>query len=330
SYKGRLYVGGDDSTGDHFKVFVYEGDGKWEVAGQFPMRGPEACFPHPMGVHDGRLYVSGIVPSAAMRPAVHAFDGATWSFCGNPVDSNQVHSLEVYRGDLYAGTWPEGRIGRYAGGQVWDDCGRPGDSTEINALCVYNGGFYAGSIPRGEVYRYEGSQEWTRLARFRSPEGWEPIPVDNLHIPDHVERVKEWTRVTSLSVFAGRLYGSIASCTAAVQDAPLDVRGRIYSMEAGCNASYDRDLGLGWHHLAAVRREGRLELYVDGSLEAVSRPFDPAHYDLDSGVPLTIGAGELASFRGCIRDVRLYGQALAADSVQALWTETRPLVPEGS
>ncbi|MHB0877956.1 MAG: hypothetical protein ACYC5O_18115, partial [Anaerolineae bacterium] len=48
SYKGRLYVGGDDSTGDHFKVFVYEGDGKWEVAGQFPMRGPEACFPHPM------------------------------------------------------------------------------------------------------------------------------------------------------------------------------------------------------------------------------------------------------------------------------------------
>ncbi len=324
SFQGRLYVGGDDSSGGAFKVFVHDGGGRWEEAVRFPMDGPLACFPHSMGVHDGKLYVSGIVPSAALRPAVHAFDGATWEFHGNPVDSNQVHSLEVYRGALYAGTWPEGRIARLAGANTWIDCGRPGDSTEINALCVYNGKFYAGSIPRGEVYRYEHDHDWTRLARFYSPEGWDPIPVDNAHIPDHQERVKEWTRVTSLTIFGGQLFASVASCTASVLDAPLDVRGKVFAFEAGANASYDRDLGSGWHHIAAVREGKLLRLYVDGSEQATSRPFEPAHYDLSSSQPLVIGSGELSPFRGRIRDVRLYGAALDGYAVDELFTRSRP------
>ena len=60
--------------------------------------------------------------------------------------------------------------------------------------------------------------------------------------------------VTSLTVYQGKQYASLGSCTSARLDAPCDFRGTVWSMEAGRCASYDRDLGPGWHHLAAVRR----------------------------------------------------------------------------
>ena len=112
-----------------------------------------------------------------------------------------------------------------------------GDSTEINGLTVYNGKLYAGSIPRAEVYRYEGGKEWTLLNRFFAPEGWEPIPVKHdRSLPDSRKRVGEWTRVTSLTVYKEKLFASIGSCTSSILDAPADVRGRVFAMEAG-NAS---------------------------------------------------------------------------------------------
>ena len=62
---------------------------------------------------------------------------------GNPLGSeehcDQIHALEVYRGKLYATTWPEGRVAAYETRGQWVDCGRLGDSTEINGLTVYNG-----------------------------------------------------------------------------------------------------------------------------------------------------------------------------------------------
>jgi hypothetical protein len=38
-----------------------------------------------------------------------------------------------------------------------------------------------------------------------------------------------------------------------VLDAPADVRGKVFSTEAGKNVSYDVDLGPGWKHIADVR-----------------------------------------------------------------------------
>src|SRR5262249_41946578 len=162
----------------------------------------------------------------------------------------------------HATTWPTGKVGAWDGSR-WVDCGRLGDSSESNALTVYNGKLYAGSIPGAEVFRFEGGQSWTRLRRFASPPVPETAPLGDVR----------WGRGTSLTVFGGRLFAGIGSYTSALAGGPTDTRGKVFAVEAGRCAGNDRDLGPGWRHLAAARRSGRLELYVDGRLVSTSRPF---------------------------------------------------------
>ena len=131
-------------------------------------------------------------------------------------------------------------------------------------------------------------------------------------------RLNEWTRVTSLTVFGGKLFAGIGSCTSSIQDAPCDVRGQVFAMEAGKCVSYDRDLGPGWKHLAAVREGGRLKLYINGKLEGVSTAFEPGEYDLTHDAPLRIGSGDLDSFSGKIREVRIYSRALSELEIDQL------------
>ena len=64
-----------------------------------------------------------------------------------------------------------------------------------------------------------------------------------------------------------------------------------------------------WRH---SRRGGRLELYIDGKLQATSQPFAAGDYDLSTTAPLKIGFGEFDYFSGRIREVRLYHRALRA------------------
>jgi hypothetical protein len=316
SFKGALYVIGDDN-----QCHVYQGGKSWKACGKFP------DLVHPMAVHDGRLYAGAFgafVEGGLRRAAVYEYDGEAWRSLGNPLEStepcDQIHALEVYRGNLYATTWPTGKVALYQPAGKWVDCGRLGDSTEINALTVYNGKLYAGSIPRAEVYRYEGGRQWTRLKRFFEPPGWEPIPVvHDRSQPDARKRTGEWTRVTSLTVFDGKLFASIGSCTSSLQDAPADVRGKVFAMRAGECASYDRDLGSGWKHLVAIRNLKRLELYLNGELKKVSSEFEPGQYDLANSEPLKIGGGELDSFSGRIREVRFYRRALEGGEVARLY-----------
>ena len=307
SFKGKLYVGGDDQSGGRYKVFVRESAKKWEVSATFPSEGSGWCYPHAMAVFQGSLYVG--------YPSVYAFDGKKWEYVGTPVGCTQMHSLEVYKGKLHAGTWPEGRVAFYKGGEDWEDCGRGGDSTEINALVVYNGKLYIGSIPRAEVFRYEGGRKWTRVKRFFDPPGWEPVSVGR-HSPQEHARALEWTRVTSLTVYRGKLFAGIGSCTSAFQDAPCDLRGKVFCMEAGKNVTYDGNLGSGWKHITAVKKRGRLKLYVSGELKATSSPFKRDDYDLSMKEPLRIGMGEIGSFSGRISEVRLYARALDEEEIQ--------------
>lgn len=326
TFGGKLYVGGDRGlpppgerqwTGRPYRVYVWEGGTEWSVAGEFPAEPPRNGYPHAMAVHDGRLYVG--------YPNVWAFDGASWKFAGTPIGQTpldqkpflQVHSLEVFRGKLLAGMWPEARVVEYAGGERWVDRGRLGDGTEINALTVYNGKLYAGAIPRGEVSRYDDEQGWKSLKKFFSPPGWEPGPPTD---PVRAE-INNWTRVTSLTVFQGRLFASIGSCTSSVLDAPAGVRGSVYSLQAGQCIAYDKDLGPGWKHLVAQRRGGQLRLYVQGHLVAQSEPFSSEHYDLSTDVPLRLGAGEQDFLSGQLRHVRLYRRALTELEIQQLALE---------
>ncbi len=315
SFQGKLYVGaGNERPG----VFVYEGDRTWRVSKEFPKEGPRRCFPHAMGVHDGKLFVG-------FPDHVFTFDGKQWSYAGNPLGCTQVHSLEVYQGNLYVGTWPEAKIGRYLGGEDWEYRGRIGeDGTEVNALTVYNGKLYAGSIPRAEFCRYDGAESWPSLRRFFSPPGWEPVPVGSSS-PHYRERYNQWTRLTSLTVYEGKLFATIASCTSSVLDAPCDVRGKVYCTEAGKCLSYDDDLGSGWKHIVAVREGDRLKLYLNGRLVTTSTSFCPADYDLSNDRPLRIGFGEMDYFSGKIREVRMYGKALNQAEIGELSTQ-----PSGS
>jgi hypothetical protein len=146
------------------------------------------------------------------------------------------------------------------------------------------------------------------MRRFSSPEVPEDAPLRGVH----------WGRVTSLTVYAGKLFAGIGSYTSALADAAAGTRGRVFSFEAGRSVTYDRDLGAGWRHLAAARRGTRLELYVGGKLAATSPAFDAADYNLSSAAPLRIGFGERNYFSGKIREVRLYRRALAAREVALL------------
>ncbi len=66
------------------------------------------------------------------------------------------------------------------------------------------------------------------------------------------------------------------------------------------------------------KRGGVLELFVDGERVSASRSFDTADYDLTSNVPLHLGTGANAAFRGNLRDLRLYHRALNAAEIRTL------------
>jgi hypothetical protein len=142
-------------------------------------------------------------------------------------------------------------------------------------------------------------------------------PADNGGKPTR-EEVSEWSRVTSLTIHDGRLFAGIGSCTSSVLDAPADVRGRVYSMEAGKCVSYENDLGPGWKHIAAIRQGRFLKLFVNGRLVAKSAAFDPAEYDLSNDRPLRIGFGQTDYFCGKIADVRIYNRALPDAEIEKL------------
>jgi hypothetical protein len=86
--------------------------------------------------------------------------------------------------------------------------------------------------------------------------------------------------------------------------------GHVFSLEAGKSITYDRALTAGWHHLAAVKANDRLKLYVDGTCVAESTEFDPSDYDLTSKTPLKIGFGQHDYFNGRMKDLRIYDRVL--------------------
>jgi hypothetical protein len=118
-----------------------------------------------------------------------------WTDRGRPGTNQQVKSLVVYDGDLYAAVWEpaagqSGHLYRYAGGMRWVDCGSPDLANAITGLAVFKGKLYAGtelysgggsSLPLspnqnhgGKVFRYEGGTRWTdcgKVADVRSISG---------------------------------------------------------------------------------------------------------------------------------------------------------------
>jgi hypothetical protein len=309
SYAGDLYAVGDD-----FTVQVHRGDQRWELVEQLP------TFAHPMSVHDGRL----VIGTWEHPPTVMRFDGRTWSDLGNPLGDrdagSQIHSLLEFGGALHVGSWPLGKVSRYEEpSESWTDLGRMGDSTEVNGLAAYNGKLFAGALPRAEVFRYDEGAGWTSLRRFHDPDGWEPVLVEDMERPPYGDlRMRDWSRVTSLAEHDGLLFGTVASCTSSVIDAPADVRGTVFAMRAGAVATTSASLGPGRHHVCVMRAGSRSLVLVDGSMAAT---IDKPGVSLPLGsMPMTIGTGALA---GSIVGFETFDRALHAREVAHL-AEQRP------
>jgi hypothetical protein len=278
-YRGQLYASSTYSPG----FFRYEGGTTWTSLGTANNRRVEA-----LAVFNGAIF-AGSYDAAE----IHRFepDGG-WQVVGSLADNTQTYGFGIYEGSLYVGTWPTGCVYRYDGPNAWFNCGPLGEEKEVMPLALYNGLFYAGTLPLANVYRFDnrldGGSQWSLVGR-----------VD--HTPDVTYR-----RVWSMAVHGGRLYaGTLPS-------------GHVWSWQAGCSATYDHELMPGWHHLAGVRSDDELLLYVDG--REVSRARVPADRPLnvDNDRPLLLGRGQHDRLRGRMKEVRLYRGALTAEEVAEL------------
>jgi hypothetical protein len=124
-----------------------------------------------------------------------------------------------------------------------------------------------------------------------------------------------------MTIYDGKLFAGIGSCTSSVLDAPADVRGKVFSMEAGKCASDDNDLGHGWKHIVAMRAGTELKIYVDEKMVAKSSSLKPTDFDISTDRPLLIGFGQTDYFAGKIANLRIYNRALDDATIQKLAAE---------
>jgi len=283
-FKDRLYAGAMKVKG----VFVYDGERGWTPAG---IPGDARSFT--LAAYNGKLWSGGDVYIEEERGGVFSSDGLSeWIFRGRPgippgVKSMQLYSFQAYQGRLHIGVWPTAEILRYERDSSWKSVGRPGDEKETMAVAVYNGMFYIGTLPLAKVFRYDAAEQWTDLGQL-----------------DKTPGVK-YRRAWSMAVFQGRLFcGTLPS-------------GHVFSREAGKCVTYDHELPAGWRHIAAVRHNDLLELFVDGRRVARSSTFNPQDLNLSNGLPLRIGTGQHDFFRGRMKNVKIWTRALGPDEVEA-------------
>ncbi|MGE0755370.1 MAG: LamG-like jellyroll fold domain-containing protein [Pirellulaceae bacterium] len=337
AYQGELYVASSkyrlagsalsESTNPHLggRVFRLGADGQWIPCGQLS---PETEAIGSLVVYRGALYASSLYRPAGFfryeggerwtalptpdgkrvesltvyngdvfatsydEGSVFRFDGERWAAAGTVPEATQTYGFGIHGGELYVSEWPKARVFRYGGGTQWTDVGKLGQELEAMPLLVYNGKLYGGTLPQAEVYRFDGDHQWSRVGRV-----------------DHTPDVK-YRRAWSMAVFQGRLFvGTLPS-------------GRVRSIEAGRNATLDRELPAGWHHVVAVRGSDQLQLYVDGAAVAQSARFTSGDYDLTNRQPLDIGFGAQDHFHGRMADVRIYRGALTANAVRELYRDT--------
>jgi len=215
--------------------------------------------------------------------------GSDWIYCGRPEKAIQTYSAVTFKGQLYVGTWPEAEVYRYDGGERWTPVtkdGRVGYERELMGVALYNGKVYIGSLPMANVWRMD-ERDFTFVGNLDAT-------------PTSLRRV--W----SMAIFQGKLFaGTLPS-------------GRVYSIEAGRLATWDQVFPTGWHHLAAIKQQGVLKLFVDGRQVASSAGFHPDEYNVDTNQPLQIGFGAHDYLNGLMSDLRLYNRALTAAEVTEL------------
>ena len=274
-FRGELYA---SSYYPPASFFRYQGDTNWVNCGT-----PEGKRVVALGVYNGFIYASSLDGGHIYR-----YDGTAWVDCGQIGTNTQTYGFAVYKGRMYIGTWPSGRVYLFEEIGKWTDAGRLGDQLEVMGMMVHNGRLIAGTLPLAEVFSYEGDTLWKQLARLD-------------HTPD-VRYHRAWT----MAEHDGKVFCSTLPS------------GRIFSFEAGKNVTWGENMPAGWHHVAAVRSKDHLTLYVDGKQVAQSSIFGPIQFDLSGGSDLRIGFGPNDYFNGRLADLRLYQRALKPKEILSL------------
>ena len=195
AYDSNLIVSGTflDAGGDESIWWIASWDGStWSDIG-----GGVDWYVGALHVWDSKLIVGGSFLNAGGVPAnrIAQWDGVSWSALGGGLgdrDSDDVHTLATYNGDLFAGgyfTSPEAYIARWDGVN-WNSVGG-GVSGSVSNLVEFNGELIVG----GGFVSAGGDNSIRRLARwngsnwaaFAPPPPSDPIPA-------------------SLGVFGGDLY----------------------------------------------------------------------------------------------------------------------------
>jgi outer membrane protein assembly factor BamB len=166
-YDGKLYAG----TWNRGKIYVYDGNSWSEATDVFTiLSDPGIEFPdylsHVFALveYNGNLYAGTDVftytpgPAGPLDPSgglIFVYDGSSWSLALD-TDEDQIRSLAVYDGKLFAGTYPSGKIYVFDGtswGITFD-----GPAKSVYSLAVYNDNLYAGTTTPGVIYGFDGSQ----------------------------------------------------------------------------------------------------------------------------------------------------------------------------
>ncbi len=283
-FNGKLYAG--TGTSSSFRkgmprtkgMYRYDGGKKWTDCGC-----PGYRIVH-LGVYNGHIYGLSYDGGKTFR-----YDGGTdWTDLGQLPQTSQCYSFMVYCGRPIVCTWPKAMVFRYDGPEKWTSIGRQGEEKETMGVSIYNGKLYVGTLPLAQVYRHDGGTKWTLTGRLD-------------HTPDVVYR-----RAWSMAVFDGKLYCGLLPS------------GHVYSLEAGKCATLDKALPPGWRHIAAVKNDRRLKLYVDGAEVAHSSVFDSGDFNLSNRAPLRIGFGQHDYFNGKMKDMRIYHGALSDGEIRDL------------
>lgn len=260
-YNGQLAVGLGNSANDA-EVWLWNGTAWTKIGGDSLNSGWTTNFERvvSMANYNGQLYAG--LGSSAGDAEVWRWNGTSWARVGgdavnsswNAVNYEQVDSMIVYNGRLYAGLGTgtgDAQVWEY-NGTSWTQIG--GDDLNgswtvalyerVRTMAVYNGDLYAGlgnTAGDGEVWRYNGSS-WSMIGGDSMSSSW----------TNAIEEVQ------SFSPYKGKLYAGTGNTANA--DAMVWSYGNNGFLQSS-TASFDTN----WHHIAATYDGATMKLFIDGS-----------------------------------------------------------------
>ncbi|MEO8088138.1 MAG: T9SS type A sorting domain-containing protein [Bacteroidota bacterium] len=168
-FNGNLWASGDfiDLANDTCSVLSY-----WDGTDWHCLNAPYFGHIDDFTFFNGQLIIAGNFFDSVSRVGIAYFDGSQFQIMGHRIGGGfgNVHSIAVYRGELYIGgyfTQVEGNEGNHImkwNGIGWEDVGGGMDSW-IQCMSVYNdelyvgGAFtYAGGVLTGNLAKWNGTQ----------------------------------------------------------------------------------------------------------------------------------------------------------------------------